>query len=176
LNRIVLHFSGVAALVLCAAVAALPAQTPRPQNPPAAAQQQGGEHHWNMPAPTNLQVLPKNLTAEQVHDIMHKWAGALGANCSTCHAVDPNRTGPNGRPVLNFADDSKPEKRTARLMYKMTENINENYVSMVENSGQPVTCGTCHRGHVTPEPFIPPPDHDHDHDHHEGPAPASQPK
>jgi hypothetical protein len=176
LNRIVLHFSGVAALVLCAAVAALPAQTPQPQNLPAAAQQQGGEHHWNMPAPTNLQVLPKNLTAEQVHDIMHKWEAALGANCSTCHAVDPNRTGPNGRPVLNFADDSKPEKRTARLMYKMTENINENYVSMVENSGQPVTCGTCHRGHVTPEPFIPPPDHDHDHDHHEGPAPASQPK
>lgn len=174
MNRILLHFSGVAAVVLCAAVAASPAQTPQPQNPPAAAQHEGGEHHWTMPAPTNLQVLPKNLTAEQVHEIMHKWAGSLGANCSTCHAVDPNRTGPNGRPVLNFADDSKPEKRTARLMYKMTENINENYISMVENSGQPVTCGTCHRGHVTPEPFIPPPDHDHDH--HEAPPPAAQPK
>lgn len=125
-----------------------------------------------MPAPKNLQVLPKNLTAEQVHEIMHKWAGELGAKCTTCHAVDPNRVGPNGRPVLNFADDSKQEKRTARLMFKMTENINENYISMVENSGQPVTCGTCHRGHVTPEPFIPPPDHDHDH--HE--APPAQPK
>lgn len=129
-----------------------------------------------MPAPKNLQVLPKNLTAEQVHEIMHKWAGYLGAHCDTCHAVDPNRKGPNGRPVLNFADDSKPEKRTARLMYKMTENINENYISMVENSGQPVTCGTCHRGHVTPEPFVLPPDHDHDHEHHEGTAPTAQPK
>lgn len=121
-----------------------------------------------MPAPKNLQVLPRNLTGEQVHQIMHKWAAALGTQCSTCHAVDPSRVGPNGRPVLNFADDSKEEKRTARLMYKMTQNINDNYISMVENSGQPVTCGTCHRGHVTPEPFVPPPDHDHDH--HEAPA------
>lgn len=121
-----------------------------------------------MPAPKNLQVLPRNLTGEQVHQIMHKWAAALGTQCSTCHAVDPSRVGPNGRPVLNFADDSKEEKRTARLMYKMTQNINDNYISMVENSGQPVTCGTCHRGHVTPEPFVPPPDHDHDH--HQAPA------
>ena len=174
MKTFLLHLSGAAAVALAAAIAAS-AQTPQPQNPPAGAQPEGGEHHHEQEsAPTNLQVLPKNLTGEQVHEIMHKWAGFLGAKCSTCHAVDPNRLGPNGRPVLNFADDSKPEKRTARLMYKMTENINENYISMVENSGQPVTCGTCHRGHVTPEPFIPPPDHDHEH--HEGPAPAAAPQ
>lgn len=126
-----------------------------------------------MPAPTNLQVLPKNLTGEQVHEIMHKWEASLGAKCSTCHAEDPKNLAPNGRPRLNFADDSKPEKRIARLMYKMTQNINDNYISMVENSGQPVTCGTCHRGHVTPEPFIPPPDHDHDH---LAPPPGASPK
>ena len=152
--------SGAAAL-LAAAVAVSSAQAPQTQQPaPPAAQH---EHERQMPAPTNLQVLPKNLTGEQVHEIMHKWEAALGAKCSTCHAEDPKNLAPNGRPRLNFADDSKPEKRTARLMYKMTENINENYISMVENSGQPVTCGTCHRGHVTPEPFLPPPDHDHDH-------------
>lgn len=151
-------------------MAASAAQTPQPQqNPPAPAPQgQGVSHAWQMPAPKNLQVLPKNLTGEQVHEIMHKWAAALGTQCSTCHAVDPSRVGPNGRPVLNFADDSKEEKRTARLMYKMTENINDNYISMVENSGQPVTCGTCHRGHVAPEPFVPPPDHGHDP--HQAPA------
>jgi hypothetical protein len=27
---------------------------------------------------------------------------------------------------------------------------------MVDNSGAPVTCGTCHRGHIGPEPFIAP--------------------
>ena len=122
------------------------------------------------PAPTNLKVLPKDLTGQQVHEIMEKWEGSLGAHCNTCHAPDPTNIGPNGRPRLNFADDSKPQKSTARLMYKMTEDINGNYISMVENSGAPVTCGTCHRGHLGPEPFAIPPD-DHDHDH-EGPRPA----
>jgi len=119
-----------------------------------------------MPAPINLKVLPRNLTGAQVHEIMEKWEGELGTGCKTCHAVDPKNIGPNGKPRLNFADDSKEEKRTARLMYKMTEYINANYVSKIDNSGDPVSCGTCHRGHLGPEPFIPKEDHDHsDHAH-----------
>ncbi len=110
------------------------------------------------PAPKNLKVLPKNLTGQQVHHIMEGWAGSLGVHCNTCHAEDPNHIGPNGRPRLDFASDSKPEKSTARLMVKMTRDINENYVSMVPvKSGEPtpkVTCGTCHRGHKDPEPFV----------------------
>ena len=152
--------SGAAAL-LAAAVAVSSAQAPPSQQSAPASHEH--EHERQMPAPKNLQVLPKNLTGEQVHEIMHKWAGALGTECSTCHAADPSRIGRNGRPMLDFASDAKPEKRTARLMYKMTQNINANYISMVEDSPHPVTCGTCHRGHATPEPFIPPPDHDHDH-------------
>jgi hypothetical protein len=42
-------------------------------------------------------------------------------------------------------------------MYKMVEDVNGNYISMVENSGAGVTCGTCHRGHLSPEPFTAPP-------------------
>lgn len=116
------------------------------------------------PAPTNLQVLPKNLSGEQVHEIMHGWEAALGAECSTCHTANPKDVAPNGRLRLNFADDSKPEKATARLMYKMMEDINANYVGKVQNSGVPVTCGTCHRGHITPEPFKAPKE---EHEHHE---------
>ena len=133
-----------------------PAPTPGPP---------GGAPPHEMPAPTNLQILPKNLTGKQVHDIMDQWEGELGAHCNTCHAPDPNRKSPNGRPMLNFADDSKEDKRTARLMYKMMEDINANYVSKVPNSGAPVTCGTCHRGHLGPEPFAAASDHDHDHAH-----------
>jgi len=140
------------------------------QDPQAPPQPAGGPPPHTYPAPTNLKVLPKNLTGQQVHEIMENWEGSLGAHCNTCHAPDPTNIGPNGRPRLNFADDSKPQKSTARLMYKMTEDINGNYISMVENSGAPVTCGTCHRGHLGPEPFAIPPD-DHDHDH-EGPRPA----
>jgi Photosynthetic reaction centre cytochrome C subunit len=139
------------------------AQQPATQAP--AAQATAPHVHPPNPTPTNLQVLPKNLTGDQVHEIMHKWEADLGGSCSTCHAADPKNIGPNGRPRLNFADDSKPEKATARLMYKMTEEINTQYISKVDNSGDPVTCGTCHRGHLGPQPFKATEDHDHDHDH-----------
>ena len=111
------------------------------------------------------------MTGEQVHDLMHKWEAQLGTECSTCHTADPTKTGPNGKPRLNFADDSKKEKQAARLMYRMTEEINTQWVNMIENSGAPVTCGTCHRGHLTPEVFVLPPDHEHEH--HDAPKPAS---
>lgn len=120
-------------------------------------------HHHEAPPPTNLQVLPKTLTGEQVHEIMHKWAAALGTECTTCHAADPTHTMPNGRPMLNFADDSKPEKTTARLMVRMVHDINSNYIGKLDNPGEPVSCATCHRGHLEPPPFVAPPEHDHDH-------------
>jgi hypothetical protein len=129
------------------------------QAPQAPSPGEGGQPPRSYPAPTNLKVLPKDLTGQQVHDIMEKWAGSLGVHCDTCHTADPNNIGPNGRPRLKFEDDSKAEKSTARLMYRMTEDINKNYVSMVmdedkmENHGSPVTCGTCHRGHQHPEEF-----------------------
>ena len=141
----------VALLVVAAFAVSTIAQAPQPtaaQSPAA-----GGPPH-DFPAPTNLKVLPKNLNGQQVRDIMEKWEGALGAHCSTCHTADPKNIGPNGRPRLNFADDSKEEKQTARLMYTMTEAINVDYVSKVPNSDEPVTCGTCHRGHLGPEPFV----------------------
>jgi hypothetical protein len=105
-----------------------------------------------------LKVLPKDLTGQQVHEIMEKWSASLGTHCDSCHTADPQNIGPNGRPRLNFADDSKPMKDSARLMFKMTEDINTNYVSMIDNSGAAVTCGTCHRGHLGPEPFVIPPE------------------
>ena len=144
-----------AALFAAAAVAQAP-QTQTPAEP-------AHHEHATAPAPTNLKVLPSSMTGEQVHELMHKWESQLGTNCGTCHAADTKNVAPNGRPRLNFADDSKPAKATARLMYKMVEDINTNYVGKIDNSGPPVSCGTCHRGHLDPEPFVAPPDHDHDH-------------
>ncbi len=146
------------------------AQAPTPPKP--AAPQH--EKYPAPPAPTNLKVLPKTMTGEQVHEIMHKWEGALGTECSTCHAADPKNIGPNGKPRLNFADDSKPEKAAARLMYTMVEQINTQYVSKIENSGAPVTCGTCHRGHLDPPQYNPPPEHEH-HEHAAPPAASKKP-
>ena len=109
--------------------------------------------HPPAPKPTNLQVLPKTMTGEQVHELMHQWEDELGTECSTCHTADPKNLAPNGKPRLNFADDSKPEKATARQMVKMVESINVEYISKIPNSDMPVTCGTCHRGKLSPAPF-----------------------
>ena len=145
------------------------AQAPQTIPPPAAGGAPHEGHRPHHPDPTNLKVLPKTLTGDQVDEIMDGWAAALGTHCDTCHTADLKNIGPNGRPRLNFADDTKPEKSTARLMFKMTQDINENYVSMVENSGAPVTCGTCHRGHLGPEPFVAP------KEKHDGPRPPQAP-
>jgi cytochrome c5 len=104
-------------------------------------------------APKNLKVLSKDLTIHQVRDIMNDWTDALGVECSTCHVRDPNNLAPNGRPRFNYADDSKQEKRTARVMYAMTQEINSQFLSKVPNSGIPISCSTCHRGHLSPVPF-----------------------
>jgi hypothetical protein len=67
--------------------------------------------------------------------------------------VNTESTAFDGKPHLDFADDSKAMKTVARLMYTMTEQINSNYIAKVNGSGMPVTCGTCHRGAVNPGPF-----------------------
>ncbi len=146
-----LSLPAAAMVLLTAAVFAIAtvAQAPQATPPPA-----GSPLPRVYPAPTNLKVLPKNLSGQQVHEIMDQWEGALGAHCNTCHTPDPNNIAPNGRPRLNFADDSKKEKATARLMFTMTEEINRNYIAKIDSSGAPVTCGTCHRGHLGPEPFV----------------------
>jgi hypothetical protein len=149
--------SSAAAVLLAAAALILTAVAQAPQGPQAAPDSTLSQPH-SYPAPTNLKVLPKDLTGQQVHEIMEKWSASLGTHCDSCHTADTQNIGPNGRPRLNFADDSKPMKDSARLMFKMTEDINTNYVSMIDNSGAAVTCGTCHRGHIGPEPFVIPPE------------------
>jgi len=119
----------------------------------------GGRPMRSYPAPTNLQVLPKDLTGQQVHEIMEGFAGSLGVHCDFCHAADPKNLMPNGRPRLNFADDSKDDKKIARIMLTMTQQINADYISKAsamdpDAMGMKVTCGTCHRGHEMPEEFV----------------------
>ena len=143
--------------ILIAAVFSVATVAQAPQGPPP---EGGGGPPRSYPAPTNLKVLPKDLTGKQVREIMEGWAGSLGVHCDTCHAADPSGPGPNGRPRLKFDDDSKPEKKMARIMYTMTEDIKKNYIAKVadmdkmDTPAAPLTCGTCHRGHLDPEKFV----------------------
>jgi hypothetical protein len=163
----------VAAAVLAAAAFALTAVAQAPQAEPSTPQpgaaMGGPRREMHFPPPKNLQVLPKDLTGEQVHHVMEGWAAALGTHCDNCHAPNPNEAvQPGKRPHLDFALDTKPEKKTARMMVTMVEDINGNYIAKVKDSKTKVSCGTCHRGHLSPPAFTPPPEH------HEGPAPSPQ--
>jgi hypothetical protein len=110
-----------------------------------------------MPPPSNLKVLPKDMTSQQVVAIMRNWEGELGVECSYCHAKDP-ATGRN-----NFASDANPMKDRARVMMKITSTINSEYLSQLTDPKptNDVNCGTCHRGMAKPSVFVPPPPAEH---------------
>jgi hypothetical protein len=80
----------------------------------------------------NIQVL-KGIPARQVLPTMRFFEMSLGVGCDFCHVRG------------NFASDEKPEKKTARSMILMMNDINaKNF------SAQEVTCFTCHGGRSHP--------------------------
>lgn len=112
------------------------------------------------PKPTNLKVLPKNISHDSLIAVMRYWESSLGVNCGFCHAKSKTE-----EKRLDFASDEKHEKEIARRMLTMTEGINKKYFKHRgeehEARGWQVNCATCHRGHNEPEPFIPPQKEEH---------------
>jgi hypothetical protein len=103
-----------------------------------------------VPKYTNLKVLPKDISKDDLGKIMNGYKTALGVKCNFCHAsgkADPRR--------LDFASDEKPEKDIARSMMKMTSKINKKYFH-IKGAEQPnavlaVNCISCHNGKAHPE-------------------------
>jgi hypothetical protein len=99
---------------------------------------------------TNLKVLPKDISGDDLSKVMDGFKTALGVKCNFCHAssaTDPKR--------LDFASDAKPEKDMARSMMKMASKINKKYFH-IKDAGAPnavlaVNCITCHNGKAHPE-------------------------
>jgi hypothetical protein len=105
----------------------------------------------------NLQVLPANITHDQLIGIMRSFTKALGTRCDHCHVNTPG----GGERDFDFASDAKPEKKAARVMLKMVRTINNDYIQKVDAHGEAVMCVTCHRGRTIPDlSFVqPPPEH-----------------
>jgi hypothetical protein len=105
------------------------------------------------PNPTNIKVLPKDITGDQVIKLMRQYEGDLGVECEFCHARNPE-TKRN-----DFPSDANPVKDKARVMIKMTDDLNAKYLTQLSDhkSTDVVTCGTCHRGMSHPEVFVPKP-------------------
>src|SRR5690606_15648955 len=124
---VVAVFAGVFALSSFA-----PESTPQPQE-------------WKA---TNLKVLPKDITQEEMKQVMDNFKVALGVKCGFCHAqseADPKK--------LDFASDANPHKETARWMMKMTQRINrKHFKRRDEKTGEltQITCITCHNGEEHP--------------------------
>lgn len=131
-----------------ALIAALPLAA---QSTPPASSNQSARHE--MPRPTNLQVLRKDISTPELIATMRGYTRALGVECGFCHAGDPQTHS------MNFASDDKPDKTIARTMIRMTAEINAKYLSTVHDpdatpADKTVTCGTCHRGKEMPAPFV----------------------
>ena len=124
---------------------------PAPTAPPAAQAARPGQPRGPRPNPTNIKALPKDITGDDVIKLMHQYEGDLGVECAFCHARNPE-TKRN-----DFASDANPAKEKARVMIKMTADLNTKYLAQLSDrmSTDPVTCGTCHRGSAMPEIFVP---------------------
>lgn len=96
---------------------------------------------------TNLQVLPKETSKADLVSIMRNYAGDLGVRCGFCHVGGD----PNTLQGVNFASDDSDKKKTARLMMRMVQSINQDHLSKlgVKPAAQ-VTCMTCHRRNSDP--------------------------
>lgn len=92
----------------------------------------------------NVQVL-KGITAAQLVDVMDKqYSAALSFNCTSCH-----RFAAQG----DFASDTTNNKKRARFMQQMVNDINTSELPKLYPRNTPkVSCATCHRGYNEPPP------------------------
>jgi hypothetical protein len=97
----------------------------------------------------NLQVLPPDITREQLKATMRGYARSLGVHCDHCHVAVGDD--------FDFPSDAKREKMMGRLMIRMARTINQDYLVKVTENPATISCWTCHRGHETPEPEPPAP-------------------
>jgi tetratricopeptide (TPR) repeat protein len=102
---------------------------------------------------TNLKVLPKDISKQEMESMMRGVAFALGVRCDHCHVE--KKAPEHG---LDFAADDKEPKKTARLMLQMVAAINHDYISKVSKTPPTtakiqVQCVTCHHGLTQPQPL-----------------------
>jgi len=95
----------------------------------------------------NLQVLPKDISHEELDKVMDGFKTALGVRCGYCHA--PRKDDPK---KMDFASDDNPKKEVARDMMRMTNKINKKYFHDKDQEGMVtnISCISCHNGKEEP--------------------------
>jgi tetratricopeptide (TPR) repeat protein len=100
--------------------------------------------------PSNLEVLPKDISAAELRDTMRGFSQGTGSRCSACHVGEVEAD----LSTYDFTLDDKDMKLKAREMIQLVSNINERISAAFPHSAEPpvqVTCATCHRGQAKPE-------------------------
>lgn len=111
----------------------------------------------------NLQILPQDISKNDLDSIMDHFTASLGVKCGFCHVKNIELD------KMEFAKDDKPEKHIARKMMLLAIDINKNHfqaieeemdhddnkrdkmtIDSVEYMLQYVTCYTCHQGKERP--------------------------
>lgn len=96
---------------------------------------------------TNLKVLPKDITKQQLVSTMRGFSFALGVRCQHCHVEKKGAQ----KSETDFAADDKEEKKTARLMLEMVGGINRDYLAKLSRTpAVEAQCVTCHHGLAKP--------------------------
>jgi tetratricopeptide (TPR) repeat protein len=103
---------------------------------------------------TNLKLLDPDIEKPDLVATMRGWTASLGVRCNHCHV------GPDNLQGMDFSDDEKATKRTARRMLEMLQAINDALLAdlPVVDEGvehQVVSCYTCHRGQAKPPRNLP---------------------
>jgi hypothetical protein len=95
----------------------------------------------------NLKVLPKDISGNDLHEVMNGWSQALGVRCDFCHEMKT----PGDFRSIDWPSDKIGHKEVARRMYTMMTGLNA--TTLPKAAGEPdaaVSCVTCHRGLPTP--------------------------
>jgi tetratricopeptide (TPR) repeat protein len=109
------------------------------------------ESYAQQEAPKNLQYFPEDMTRAEVVSEMRQFSFALGVRCQYCHV---GGDGVSFEGVV-FESDDDPDKRKARYMLQMVDELNQNLLPMMADRDEPnamISCKTCHRG--APKPAL----------------------
>ena len=99
---------------------------------------------------SNLRVLSKDTSPQEVIAVMRGISQGLGVRCQYCHV------GREGQPLdqFDFVSDDVDKKGVARSMLQRVRTINAALAPGAPSG--PVTCYTCHRGAARPVHAPPP--------------------
>lgn len=93
----------------------------------------------------NLQVLPEDISKDELKEVMNGFTEMLDVKCSYCHIVD------------EYHKDDKDHKKITRDMIRLVQHLRDSIGTYFPEDTEPdtITCWTCHRGSSEVERFEP---------------------